>query len=471
MYGKFGRIDYSETTFVENTFHKYQSIDSSSDGVSLIHLRRQDKQPPHNDWSPLTTSGSHWASIHNLFYRSGSKDTNQDEQSKFEQGVSNHYSIVQSPTQKGMYVSKFYDSASVIYIPQQYFGERIKPQTFEIIFRTGSKDNVTKQLKIRDDGFGNLYATNADVYHFSSTSGSDETDNPRANYIGNIFYDLGVVTITETGSVFQTSPSTASITCGVPGLQANDNHFFISNSVGTPFKFIGTDNSTLSKSLSDSSEVYYFVTGSSTTVTAASASKKINQVFGGVVLSASSNSNVVTLSNDANILVGRKTSGIVSNSFDGDTHREDLGPISGSGGFNVTKGFGGGTPVVNYTDLGGNNKQDSCYNFYNVFFDSVTPIFTTEFSIKIPADQFNMSLNPSSTPALPSGSLPSGSDYGHYATLNSNLTGSGWTPYFNQIHFFRNDLGIEEPIITANLPRNIKKRDDMDLIITFRIDH
>ena len=53
--------------------------------------------------------------------------------------------------------------------------------------------------------------------------------------------------------------------------------------------------------------------------------------------------------------------------------------------------------------------------------------------------------------------------------LKSNLTGSGWSPYFNQIHLHRNQQ--EEPIIMANLPRAIKTRDDIDLIITFRIDH
>ena len=54
-------------------------------------------------------------------------------------------------------------------------------------------------------------------------------------------------------------------------------------------------------------------------------------------------------------------------------------------------------------------------------------------------------------------------------SLKNELTGSNWTPYFTQIHLYRNQL--EDPVIIANLPRAIQMRDDMDLIITFRMDH
>ena len=53
--------------------------------------------------------------------------------------------------------------------------------------------------------------------------------------------------------------------------------------------------------------------------------------------------------------------------------------------------------------------------------------------------------------------------------LKNDLTASGWSPYFNQVQLFRNQL--EEPVMIANLPRPIKMRDDIDLIITFRVDH
>ena len=74
------------------------------------------------------------------------------------------------------------------------------------------------------------------------------------------------------------------------------------------------------------------------------------------------------------------------------------------------------------------------------------------------------------TTRLPvSSSLPSGSNLANYINIRNELTASDWSPYFNQIHLHRNQQ--EEPIIMANLPRAIKTRDDIDLIITFRIDH
>ena len=45
------------------------------------------------------------------------------------------------------------------------------------------------------------------------------------------------------------------------------------------------------------------------------------------------------------------------------------------------------------------------------------------------------------------------------ANLKSDLTGSGWSPYFTQIHLYR-DLD-EEPVMIANVPRAIKMRDDI----------
>ena len=53
--------------------------------------------------------------------------------------------------------------------------------------------------------------------------------------------------------------------------------------------------------------------------------------------------------------------------------------------------------------------------------------------------------------------------------MRNELTGSGWSPYFNQIQIY--ELQDQEPLIIANLPRSVKMRDDIDLIITFRIDH
>ena len=54
-----------------------------------------------------------------------------------------------------------------------------------------------------DDSNGNLYATNATEFEDSGASISSS-----ANYVGNIFYDVGVFTITETGSFSSTKDYT-----------------------------------------------------------------------------------------------------------------------------------------------------------------------------------------------------------------------------------------------------------------------
>ncbi len=88
-----------------------------------------------------------------------------------------------------MFFDKFYISGSVLSIPQHEFGDKIKPGTFTL------RDNSTAtEIKIIDDLNGNLYSPTAT--HSQSISSLSSS----ANYVGNVFYELGVFTITETGS-------------------------------------------------------------------------------------------------------------------------------------------------------------------------------------------------------------------------------------------------------------------------------
>jgi phage-related tail fiber protein len=89
----------------------------------------------------------------------------------------------------GIFLSKFHDTGSIVYIPQSKFGDGIKKGSFSL-----TDNSTSKEIKIVDDKKGNLYSTNAaDSQSISALSSSD-------NYVGNIFYDVGVFTITETGS-------------------------------------------------------------------------------------------------------------------------------------------------------------------------------------------------------------------------------------------------------------------------------
>jgi len=116
---KFGRIDSSETTFTEQDFHKNQTVTSASIGVHHVLMKKDDYTDPDKNVT-LSTSGSHWAFIHGMFYLSGSSKVNPDEQDKFN---SIYHNFNQHHDLKPFHKNKFYESGSVFYIPQQLFGQ------------------------------------------------------------------------------------------------------------------------------------------------------------------------------------------------------------------------------------------------------------------------------------------------------------------------------------------------------------
>ncbi len=92
--------------------------------------------------------------------------------------------------QQGMFFNKFYISGSVVSIPQHEFGNKIKPGSFTL-----TDSSTATAIKLVDDLNGNLYAPSA-----PSSSDSNLSLSSSANYVGNVFYELGVFTIVETGS-------------------------------------------------------------------------------------------------------------------------------------------------------------------------------------------------------------------------------------------------------------------------------
>ena len=86
-------------------------------------------------------------------------------------------------------------SASVISIPQEFWGEQIKPNSVTI---TDNSTDTTMTLK--DDGLGNLYDND---YSSSFTIASESIgDGGQINgsIIGNVMYNHGLIVITDTGS-------------------------------------------------------------------------------------------------------------------------------------------------------------------------------------------------------------------------------------------------------------------------------
>ena len=119
MATKFGRIDYSEVIFEEQKFHKSQNLTSASEGVHLVKALKDDYKPgstePPQGTGLLSDSGSHWASIHTMFYSSGSSKINSDERTKFN---TIYHNFNQFNDLKEHHNNKFYSTASIFYIPQ-----------------------------------------------------------------------------------------------------------------------------------------------------------------------------------------------------------------------------------------------------------------------------------------------------------------------------------------------------------------
>ena len=88
---------------------------------------------------------------------------------------------------------ELHGSVNVISVPQQYFGEEIKPRSVKII-----DDSSDVTLDLRDDGLGQIY----DYAYSSSFAAGTLTAQGSGSCIGNVFYEHGIVTITNTGSAY-----------------------------------------------------------------------------------------------------------------------------------------------------------------------------------------------------------------------------------------------------------------------------
>ena len=89
--------------------------------------------------------------------------------------------------QSGIFLNKFYSDGSLCFISQSKFNEGIKPGSFSLT-------DGTIGARLVDDKKGNLYSTNATFSQSVSALSSSD------NYVGNIFYDIGAFSITETAS-------------------------------------------------------------------------------------------------------------------------------------------------------------------------------------------------------------------------------------------------------------------------------
>jgi len=413
-------IDKSDVSLESTIVHHEQTLNSGSEGVDFVQFVSG------------SISESYWRSLNVLFYTSGSPTLNEPNSSNSDIDNYDSYGYnfsINNPTNP-QHVNKFHNfsTGSVFSVSQIHYGDTIKRKSFELT----DNSHISSSIILVDDGDGNLYSPSASI---SQSNNSLSSSN---NYVGNIFYDWGFFTIIETGSYSHT-PSTASvIVAATPSDGAGTNHFFVTGSdLSTSIKFIATASYAIE---TDTDSIKYFGSGSTNKITAVSGARKINEVFGGAHISASiaSNSNVITMSNDANLLVGRRP--LNSN--------DNLPSISGSISMSVS-GFGGGGTAVNYTDIGTN---------YDIKFKSTEPIYTQEYLVKIEPQEFNYSMN-YSLRCFPSSSdltMPENSaSFLSNPWLCSEYTSSHFQPYITSIALYNGKHvgGLADPVIVANLPK------------------
>jgi hypothetical protein len=162
--------------------HKKFILNSGSYGISSFQFRS----------GSTGLSGSYYDSLRTNFYLSGSSLAQGFDKGKFN---SPYHSFGLYDPHNPQHKNKFHSSGSVISITQKYFGEKIKEGSFELTDKSSNNLTANTHIIIKDDTHGNLYSTNAKHSQSSATAISSSD-----NYVGNIFYNLGIVTLTETGS-------------------------------------------------------------------------------------------------------------------------------------------------------------------------------------------------------------------------------------------------------------------------------
>jgi hypothetical protein len=174
----FKEIDKSSTLIESNVTHYSQSLTTASLGIQSIKIVSG------------SINNNYWNSLNVLFYTSGSPVYSGEH--RFSLSL-NNLSI--NEVGGAQFLKKYhgYPSSSLITIPGQYFGEKIKKGSFKFTDINNSDNNGNNPI-IVDDKRGNLYSINA--HHSQSTNNASSSD----NYVGNIFYDKGLAIITETGS-------------------------------------------------------------------------------------------------------------------------------------------------------------------------------------------------------------------------------------------------------------------------------
>ena len=187
----FKRLDPRDINITPFKAHKEFTV-TNTDSGSGVYGFRAISSSAHNfdtNTSPKTTFDSAsfyhmptWFMINQMYYRDTENNFN-----NFGQNNGKQYRLLQP-------------SASIISVSNDLYGERIKPGSITL-----TDDSGASTLTIKDDGNGNLYdnAFSSSFAQFASSEFSDSNiTKSTGSFVGNAFYEQGVLVFTNTGSRF-----------------------------------------------------------------------------------------------------------------------------------------------------------------------------------------------------------------------------------------------------------------------------
>jgi len=187
----FKRLDPRDINITPFKAYKEFTV-TNTDSGSGVYGFRAISASAHNfnpDTAPKTTFDSasfyqmpSWFMINQMYYRDTQNNFN-----NFGQNNGKQYRLLQP-------------SASIISVSKDLYGERIKPKSVTL-----TDDSGASTLTIKDDGNGNLYdnAFSSSFAQFASGGFSDsDIVKSTGSFVGNVFYEHGLLVFTNTGSRF-----------------------------------------------------------------------------------------------------------------------------------------------------------------------------------------------------------------------------------------------------------------------------
>ena len=92
---------------------------------------------------------------------------------------------------KRPFTRQLHDTATLISVPQRFYGEAIQPGSITL-----TDDSTNQTFILKDDSYGNIY----DTAHSASYASRVPTATYSGSVVGNVFYNDGIIVITDTGS-------------------------------------------------------------------------------------------------------------------------------------------------------------------------------------------------------------------------------------------------------------------------------